>query len=257
MPITERQKEAIVAAIGQLNANELIAISEIMYQTILDAKLTTDQLTTIGKLIYAKVGWREYQPVLTKMMGGDEEKGARLANALRFPFVKATEEFLLPNLVKSFEVVPDQETAAAAPAVAQPPAPTPAVDTAGPEGEIGGPEDQTDDPDLSAMLETASGENGHKAPRAAKPVAPAVVVEERRVEEPVPSGEIKAEATAEPAAEDDDDDDDDSGAGDPDVEAEMRGTPDDDDGVEEQGEASADAPADDDEERGANEAQPS
>jgi hypothetical protein len=97
MPITKDELEVLrrifgtAEKAGKINSEELIAIARAIYNTVLSARLdgtiTTEKLMVIGKFIFAGVKWEQFPAELNK--------------PARLPFVYATNQFFIPDLLNN------------------------------------------------------------------------------------------------------------------------------------------------------------
>lgn len=88
MPITERERATLEEILSKVTTPaEMVKLAGTVYNTILAAKLSSENLMRLGKLIYARFEWQ------------------KIENTLRLPFVQATEEFLIPAIPQIFTIV--------------------------------------------------------------------------------------------------------------------------------------------------------
>jgi hypothetical protein len=152
MPITEKEKATLNELIGKMNSPmELIGLAGTVYQTILDAKLPSEHLMLLGKLIYARTPWNQ------------------IPNHLRLPFIRSAEETLLRKIPDLYEIVPEEENVeneiADAEAAALAGQPTP---ESAPDDFPTAPDDELDPPKVEAKPDKPKRERGEKAEKTEK-----------------------------------------------------------------------------------------
>lgn len=90
MPISAREKDVLQKifrrTVDHDDPHEIIALAGLIYQTILQAKLPSDQLMLMGKMIYAQIPWHQVD------------------NKLRVNFVTAARDFLLPQIPQTLQL---------------------------------------------------------------------------------------------------------------------------------------------------------
>ena len=99
MPITEKERDRLVEILGKLNTTpELIRLSGLIYNTLIQAKMPSDALIFLGKQVYAGVPWET------------------IPNKWRILLFRAVEEFTIKYLPQIYDLLPP-ENAPPAPVV--------------------------------------------------------------------------------------------------------------------------------------------
>lgn len=147
MPITNDEKETLIAILGKIDQLELVVIAKKIYHTLLSAGYQSAHLMVLGKLVFAKVHWDQIAEILK--------------NDIKLPLIRATEEFFVPGLVEAFRIVEEEDSTERSQAIDElmkedsfEKAPEPAESV-----EPSAPSQETQSSDTENTVEGESGEN--------------------------------------------------------------------------------------------------